>query len=49
MNGYYCRVCEEYDSEDFDAVKSHVYNSHGEQTCGMAHLYPKTYVEIRES
>jgi hypothetical protein len=48
MSEYYCRVCEEYDSDDFYAVKSHVYTSHGEQTCGIAHLYPETYVETAE-
>jgi len=44
---YYCQVCREYDSDDFYAVKSHVYTSHKEQTCGVAELYPETYVSTR--
>jgi hypothetical protein len=45
MNEYYCGVCEKYQSEDFYAVKSHVYTSHAEETCGMAETHPEQYVE----
>jgi hypothetical protein len=44
---YYCQVCGEYESDDFHDVKSHVYTSHAEQTCGIAKLHPEMYVEAR--
>ena len=47
MKEYYCRVCEEYDSEDFYDVKSHIYTSHSEETCGIAEWAPENYVRTR--